>query len=140
MIICSPGTYGVNPGRMKLNRSIHCGSFSHVPWPSGLLQSLSSYVRGLCVVLFHAFFVIQSIRIRALPPLLPMQKKCLPNKMFEKKKYIFCTAKRKLQNKRKLQFFVIQNNKFAIFLKYIFSFQYTFFLFIVVTIRTHRET
>ena len=30
--ICSPGSYGINPGRMQLDRPIHCWSFGWVPW------------------------------------------------------------------------------------------------------------
>ena len=30
--ICSRGRYGLNPGRLQLDRPIHCWSFSWVPW------------------------------------------------------------------------------------------------------------
>ena len=32
--ICSPGSYGLFPGRMQLDRAIHCSSFSCVHWRS----------------------------------------------------------------------------------------------------------
>ena len=91
--ICSPGSYGLFPGRMQLDRAIHCSSFSCVHWRSYyetrnfvpapfffFFYSWSAYYNfTVCRCNFEAFKIDISI--------LYFQKKWLPGKNQITKKY-----------------------------------------------------